>query len=154
MSSPPRHVITDYPDSPSPLSFSGSEDFRKDISLADECLDDLPVPVQFRPGPYTLTISESPHPWSTQCGCGGIGYHNHQTTMNGAGSGETSSAAPSATTGNNGPMPNYVQVAKSYIFEQEIQLCLRRTGVSQAREDNIRLAGVQWIDNVRRALKL
>jgi CTD kinase subunit beta len=53
-----------------------------------------------------------------------------------------------------GALANYVQVAKSYVFEQEIQNRLRENGVSQAREDNIRLAGVQWIDNVRRALKL
>ncbi|KIX05315.1 uncharacterized protein Z518_06187 [Rhinocladiella mackenziei CBS 650.93] len=67
--------------------------------------------------------------------------------MNGTGGGET-------TARRNGPLPNNVQVAKSYVFEQEIQRCLRETGVSQQREDSIRLAGVQWIDNVRRALKL
>ncbi|KAJ4581009.1 hypothetical protein ABEF95_006595 [Exophiala dermatitidis] len=70
--------------------------------------------------------------------------------MNGAGSGETNTG----TGRRRGPLPNFVQVAKSYVFEQEIQTCLRNTGVSQAREDSIRLAGVQWIDNVRRALKL
>jgi CTD kinase subunit beta len=52
------------------------------------------------------------------------------------------------------PMTNYIQVAKPYIFQQTIDQCLRSTGVSQIREDNIRLAGVQWIENVRRALKL
>ncbi|KEF55172.1 uncharacterized protein A1O9_08826 [Exophiala aquamarina CBS 119918] len=82
--------------------------------------------------------------------------------MNGAG--ETTSGnnnvATNTTTATiaaprrNGPMPNFVQVAKSYVFEQEIQQCLKDNGVTQAREDNIRLAGVQWIENVRRALKL
>ncbi|KAK5039700.1 RNA polymerase II C-terminal domain kinase beta subunit [Exophiala sideris] len=99
-----------------------------------------------------LYIQQSPGVWTRQCECGGIGDHNHQFTMNGAGGGE--SATPSTTTRRNGRLPNYVQIAKSYVFEQEIQKCLRDTGVSQAREDNIRLAGVQWIDNVRRALKL
>lgn len=95
---------------------------------------------------------KSPQVWVRPCECGGIGDHNHQVTMNGAGGGE---AVPPSTTGRrNGPLTNHVQVAKSYVFEQEIQKCLRDTGVSQAREDNIRLAGVQWIDNVRRALKL
>ncbi len=77
--------------------------------------------------------------------------------MNGAGSGETTTTTATlttATTRRSGLIPNYVQVAKSYVFEQEIQKCLRETGVSPAREDNIRLAGVQWIDSVRRALKL
>merc|ERR1712169_117840 len=67
--------------------------------------------------------------------------------MNGAGSGD----APARRIGR---LPNFVQVAKSYVFEQQIQKSLHDTGVSQAREDSIRLAGVQWIDNVRRALKL
>jgi len=53
-----------------------------------------------------------------------------------------------------GPPTSFIQVAKPYIFEQTIQECLKTTGVSQAREDTIRLAGVQWIDNVRKALKL
>lgn len=54
----------------------------------------------------------------------------------------------------NGPVPSHIQVAKPYVFQQAIEGCLKDVGVAQAREDNIRLAGVQWIDNVRRALKL
>ena len=53
-----------------------------------------------------------------------------------------------------GPPTSFIQVAKPYIFEQTIQECLKVIGVSQAREDTIRLQGVQWIDNVRKALKL
>ena len=53
-----------------------------------------------------------------------------------------------------GPPTSFIQVAKPYLFEQTIQECLKATGVSQAREDTIRLQGVQWIDNVRKALKL
>lgn len=53
-----------------------------------------------------------------------------------------------------GRMPNYIQVAQAYVFEQTIQDRLKEVGVAQAREDNIRLAGVQWIDNTRKALKL
>lgn len=58
------------------------------------------------------------------------------------------------TNGRTGPATSFIQVAKPYIFEQTIQECLKTTGVSQAREDNIRLGGVQYIDNVRKALKL
>jgi CTD kinase subunit beta len=53
-----------------------------------------------------------------------------------------------------GPHPSFIQVAKPYLFEQIIQECLTATGVSQLREDNIRLQGVTWIDNVRKALHL
>ena len=59
-----------------------------------------------------------------------------------------------APNGRIGPPTSFIQVAKPYVFEQTIQECLRVTGVSQAREDIIRLAGVLWIDNVRKALKL
>ena len=59
-----------------------------------------------------------------------------------------------AETGRTGPPTSFIQVAKPYIFEQTIQECLKTTGVSEAREDVIRLQGVQWIDNVRKALKL
>lgn len=59
-----------------------------------------------------------------------------------------------AENGRIGPPTSFIQVAKPFIFEQSIQECLKTTGVSQVREDTIRLAGVQWIDNVRKALKL
>ena len=52
------------------------------------------------------------------------------------------------------PMRNHIQLATPYIFQQNISDCLRQIGVAQTREDNIRLAGVLWIDNVRRALRL
>jgi hypothetical protein len=51
-------------------------------------------------------------------------------------------------------LPCYNQVADAYVFQQTIDERLRRIGVTQAREDNLRLAGVQWIDGVRRALRL
>lgn len=73
-------------------------------------------------------------------------FINTTGSMNGAGG--------DGQTRRNGRLPNYVQVAKSFVFEQSIQENLREIGVAQAREDSIRLAGVQWIDNVRRALKL
>ncbi|KIW22447.1 uncharacterized protein PV07_12332 [Cladophialophora immunda] len=106
--------------------------------------------------------------WDVQCECGGVSphYHHRHNTMNGAagpppgGEGTTASTSSNTSTAGGGPpkrggpLPNHVQVAKSYVFEQEIQKCLKENGVSQAREDNLRLAGVQWIDNVRRALKL
>lgn len=116
----------------------------------------------------------SPTPtWDTSCECGGISPHYHSRnrlhdTMNGAhpptgprGEATVTTPASPATASSAGSAPkrpgqlqNHVQIARSYVFEQEIQSRLRENGVSQAREDNIRLAGVQWIDNVRRALKL
>ena len=64
---------------------------------------------------------------------------------------EHNSTAPSSRSL---PPPYTIQVAKPYIFQQTIDQCLRDLGVSQTREDNIRLAGVQWIDSVRKALRL
>lgn len=52
------------------------------------------------------------------------------------------------------PHPSFIQVAKPYIFEQTVQRCLQRTGVSAAKEENLRLVGITWIDNVRKALRL
>ncbi|KAL1967313.1 hypothetical protein VTN77DRAFT_3359 [Rasamsonia byssochlamydoides] len=52
------------------------------------------------------------------------------------------------------PHPSFIQVAKPYVFEQTIQECLAATGVDPQREDSIRIQGVTWIDNVRRALHL
>lgn len=56
--------------------------------------------------------------------------------------------------GGAGPHPSFIQVANPYIFEQKIQDCLTALGSSEAKEDNIRLQGVLWIDSVRKALQL
>ena len=53
-----------------------------------------------------------------------------------------------------GPHPSFIQVAKPYIFEQTIQECITALGVSQLKEDNMRLQGVTWVDSVRKALLL
>lgn len=146
---------------PSPMSFSGADSAGVSMDQARDEEDDTLFansPVFSNPGPC---IYRSPEISTPLCECGGIEPHHHQATMNGAGGGETtatSTATATATatgpTSRNARLTNYVQVAKSYVFEQEIQKCLRDTGVSPAREDSIRLAGVQWIDNVRKALKL
>lgn len=52
------------------------------------------------------------------------------------------------------PHPSFIQVAKPYIFEQTIQECIATLGLNPSREENLRLQGVTWIDNVRRALRL
>lgn len=62
--------------------------------------------------------------------------------------------SPSADNGDLGPHPSFIQVAKPYVFEQKLQECMTAIGVSEAKEDNIRLQGVTWIDNVRKALQL
>jgi hypothetical protein len=53
-----------------------------------------------------------------------------------------------------GPHPSYIQVAKPFLFEQKVQSQIIATGANPAREDTFRLQGVQWIDEVRRALQL
>lgn len=53
-----------------------------------------------------------------------------------------------------GPHPSFIQVAKPYVFEQKLQECMAAIAVTEAKEDTIRLQGVAWIDNVRRALQL
>ena len=125
-------------------------------------------------------LQPTPSPWDRQCECGGISPHYHNPgslslhdidTMNGTHpptgprvetmSSTTAPISPATASPSSnippkrpGRLTNHVQVAKTYVFEQQIQKSLRDNGVSQAREDNIRLAGVQWIDNVRRVLKL
>ena len=59
-----------------------------------------------------------------------------------------------AENGHVGPHPSYIQLAKPYIFEQKLQECMAATGVTEAKEDNIRLQGVAWIDSLRKALHL
>jgi hypothetical protein len=65
---------------------------------------------------------------------------------------------PAATHGHTAPrtrrLQNYVQIADAYMFQQTIDERLRKIGVTPAREDALRLAGVQWIDQTRKALKL
>lgn len=53
-----------------------------------------------------------------------------------------------------GPHPSYIEIAKPYIFEPRIKECFAAAGVSEAKEDNIRLQGVAWIDSVRKAMHL
>lgn len=60
----------------------------------------------------------------------------------------------SAPTGPPGPHPSYIQVAKPFVFEQKIRSQIIATGTNPAREDSNRLQGIQWIDEVRRALQL
>lgn len=53
-----------------------------------------------------------------------------------------------------GPHPSFIQVAKPYVFEQRLQGYIIANGANQTREDGIRLQGVHWIDEVRKALHL
>lgn len=55
---------------------------------------------------------------------------------------------------NVGPHPSYIQLARLYISEPKLQERLKATGTLESKEDAIRLAGVAWIDGVRKALKL
>jgi len=53
-----------------------------------------------------------------------------------------------------GPHPSFIEVGKPYIFQHQIQTALAAIGMDEVREDSVRLQGVAWIDNVRRALRL
>ncbi|KAI0578035.1 Cyclin [Pyrenophora tritici-repentis] len=53
-----------------------------------------------------------------------------------------------------GPHPSYIEVAKPYILQSRMQRCLSDINMSDAKEDAVRLQGVAWIDQVRRALQL
>jgi CTD kinase subunit beta len=53
-----------------------------------------------------------------------------------------------------GPHPSYIQVARPFLFEQKVQSSVLETGTNPAREDTNRLQGIQWIDDVRKALQL
>ena len=63
-------------------------------------------------------------------------------------------AVDSIENGHVGPHPSYIQLAKPYIFESKLQDCMAATGVTEAKEDNIRLQGIAWIDSLRKALHL
>ena len=67
--------------------------------------------------------------------------------------------APAATSdsienGRIGPHPSYIEIAKPYIFQSKVQECFTTSGVSEAKDDSIRLQGIAWIDNVRKFLHL
>ncbi|CAA9960634.1 Cyclin [Pyrenophora teres f. maculata] len=53
-----------------------------------------------------------------------------------------------------GPHPSYIEIAKPYILQSRMQRCLSEISMSDAKEDAVRLQGVAWIDQVRRALQL
>lgn len=53
-----------------------------------------------------------------------------------------------------GPHPSYIQVAKPFLFHQQIQGQLVAIGTNVSREDTYRLMGIQWINDVRTALQL
>jgi hypothetical protein len=53
-----------------------------------------------------------------------------------------------------GPHPSFIQVAKPYLFHQQVQGQLIAIGTNPTREDAFRLQGVQWISDVRAALQL
>ncbi|KAI9788173.1 MAG: RNA polymerase II C-terminal domain kinase beta subunit [Candelina submexicana] len=66
----------------------------------------------------------------------------------------TQSQNPPIENGQHGPHPSFIQVAKPYVFEQKLQECMAITGVTEAKEGNLRTQGVAWIDSVRKALQL
>lgn len=70
-------------------------------------------------------------------------------------SGPVPEAEPKPSDPNPPPIhPSFIQVARPFVFEETIQGCLDAMGVNRTREESLRLLGVAWIDNVRRALHL
>jgi hypothetical protein len=64
------------------------------------------------------------------------------------------SASANGPAGPVGPHPSFINVAKRFIFQQQIQNKMVALGNNPTREDNYRLQGVQWINDVRQALSL
>ncbi|TAQ89938.1 hypothetical protein B7494_g1717 [Chlorociboria aeruginascens] len=62
--------------------------------------------------------------------------------------------SPAVATITVGPHPSFIQVAKPYVFQQQLQGQLVSIGVNLTREDHFRLQGVQWINDTRTALQL
>lgn len=63
-------------------------------------------------------------------------------------------SAPAESESAVGPHPSYLNVSQQYVFQQQIQDQLVAIGTNPTREDNNRLAGVQWINDVRIHLQL
>ncbi|RDW79597.1 hypothetical protein BP6252_04235 [Coleophoma cylindrospora] len=63
-------------------------------------------------------------------------------------------ASTSGPSEQSGPHPSIIQVAKPYLFHQQLQGQLVATGANPTREDSYRLQGIQWIDDVRTGLQL
>lgn len=53
-----------------------------------------------------------------------------------------------------GPHPSYIEIARPYVFQHTITASLAAAGVSEAKDDSIRLQGVTWIDGVRKYMQL
>ncbi|KAH8659192.1 hypothetical protein BGZ60DRAFT_120247 [Tricladium varicosporioides] len=67
---------------------------------------------------------------------------------------EIQQPSPAPTPAITGPHPSYIQVAKPYLFQQQLQEQLAALGANPSRENTFRLQGVQWINDVRIALQL
>ena len=65
-----------------------------------------------------------------------------------------SQASPLIENDHVGPHPSYIQIAQPYVFEQKVQECMTAAGVTEQKEDSIRIQGVAWIDSVRKAMHL
>jgi hypothetical protein len=53
-----------------------------------------------------------------------------------------------------GPHPSYIEIAKPYILQSRIHRCLTEINMLNDKDDAVRLQGIAWIDQVRRALQL
>jgi CTD kinase subunit beta len=53
-----------------------------------------------------------------------------------------------------GPHPGLVIVCKDFVFQDEIDACLKAIGMDGPRDTTARLNGVAWLDKVRRALNM
>lgn len=62
--------------------------------------------------------------------------------------------SPTSAPNHIGPHASYIQVAKPFMFEQQINDSMGSARVSQVKEDGFRLQGVAWIDSVRNSLQL
>ncbi len=67
---------------------------------------------------------------------------------------DDSITSPTSMSHHVGPHASYIQVAKPFMFEQQIDDLMDPARVNQVKEDGVRLQGVAWIDSVRNSLQL
>lgn len=63
-------------------------------------------------------------------------------------------ATPTASATQAGPHPGFIEPAQAYIFQHRIEENLAKLGMTEARDDHVRLQGVAWIETAQKGLKL
>lgn len=149
-----RDSVVDRPDSqdvgassaPPPTSLLRGRDRKTDTT-------DNPNLIEVGPRKKVFSLEETlKDTVANSLGSGSLSLSANTSTN---GEAEMAPAPPTpAESATPGPHPSFIEVAKPYVFQQKLERCLNAIGMSEAKEDSIRLQGVTWIDNIRRAMQL